>query len=568
MAPAPVLGFAETLNDVSNVTSLSYAFSIHHEPPNEDEEHREIKMSGTSVLAFPMNLNEFAYAMPNSKFVSAGANSGQALTKPTFSANRTIESHIRYGDGESVPIPAHEFTTTSDANCTLTVSKQKLPGGNSPYGALFANSVFQYANEVNRRFSWMAIEKARAKLKFTLNREIPLENSLETQTLKITSSEHMVPRSVTVEELNYAAVSSDAMGEFIVGILSKMETGMFDKRTRKMDSNTLNEMRKTNKGYVEPDLPARLPAQIEGKQMWDEDNIYEIIYNRIGRWNKYARDTSEVPAFRKEIRNVSSGTAGSAQVHSLTHTFFRPTGGRRTSQLIRCEIKLTEYKDTERAEALDGKDPTGENITTMLNGMSKKIPDSNKSGVRNPLFQRFRLIMASSELRQLLMRAIDANSVGDMKKLVSECASSRVLPALVEAVALLVSMRTTMKTKPETIAKHPALGWVLQGPGRIFEDTFRTMKSALEVYPKFLEYADKLSKTESSNAMWILNGGTRASVSLSISMTAHTFGKYPNSFRTVSLPTPNSYLPALAACIGRIVYDPSVQGIDEFFPRN
>lgn len=573
--PESVMNF---IKSVASSASCAYSFSIKHRSETE-EENKDVKMSGTTQLVFPMDYHELALALPNSKFESAGASWTKALTRPNFTSNRTQPTVIQGGDG-TVEMPVHTFTMSSDANCSLEIKNMDL--SNTGRVGLHAEASLLYAREIKKRFQWIATERSGLNISFALTRTIP--DGIKPTEETILDFQSMVPRSILLEQLNYDVISSPGVRAWLrawleeIGKTNQLERNMYDVSVAFTDEQ-LAEIRKADPGFTQPTPPIPLPSPNGEGDMWDDAGVKSILKARVGKWNKLARDQSERPMFRPEAEKQTErpGTLPKQDDKAIQHTFFRPVGGRLNSQLMRCEIKVFEYEVATQAEVKklpadkNQKSVSSSDFVDILNSLTSSIPDSSRIGIRNPLIQRFRVVMGSQEARRLLKLAFDAHKDKNPEKafanLVARCARFRVLYTLAEITTLVYQLDNAVKE--EDMARNPTLEWVVkkekEGRARI-KRVYERLLSAIAPYSTFYNQMKSWEQMDANDRGWVLYGDTKPPVSVSISITAHGFGEGLNTLSGASPSVIETFQPALNACLSRLIFDPDETGMRQLLP--
>lgn len=579
-----------TFESIANTASVAYNFSMKHKGAEDSTTGKDIKMSGTTVFAFPMRMQEFAFVLPNSRFASAGATWEEASTRPQLSSNRTTVSCLQDGS-EKVPMPVHSFSMTSDGNCTLSIPEIDLLNVPSECHGLYSRSALLYAGEIQRRFVWTATERSGSNNRFELTRSIPdYTNGLEAQHVGIPSSAAMVPHSISLRELNYTAISSQGFRSWLEQQLgNSKERDMYDRRRGAMTPEELQNMRRVDPTFREDKPPTDpLPPPTEDSVgMWDNEAVQRILSERLRLWNEHALDRSEQPMFRTRNRAQQSRKVAAQQPDDggIQHTFFRPVGGRRNSQLMRCEIKVHEYKIQGSIAAPADKEAqtmTADDFVKFLYRLSRIIPDNNRDGIRSPLFQRFRVLMASEETRDLLKLVFVADASSRLSekstesekkkrqetfsKLVHTCAENRALYALAEVTTVLYKFGELVTDDSPLLNKYPALLWIVQKADERLSSIHDAVARALVPYPKFSAQVQEWMRLDVSSPVWTEYGGTRPPVAVSITITAHGFGYRQNSLLGVSPTNIDVYKPALVACLSRMIFDPVLAGIRSMYP--
>jgi hypothetical protein len=570
--PASVVDF---IKSVAGSASCTYSFSLKHRSETE-EENRDVKMSGTTQLVFPMDYHDLALALPNSKFESAGATWTKALARPTFTSNRTQPTVIQGSEG-TVEMPVHTFTMSPDANCSLEIKNIDLSAAGGV--DLHANASLLYAREIHKRFQWIATERSGSSIRFALARTIP--DGIKPVDESILNARSMIPRSILLEHLNYDVISSPGLRTWLrawleeIGKRNPLERNMYDVSVAYTDEQ-LAEIQKTNPGYTQPTPPTPLPSPNGEGHMWDDAGVKSILKTRVEKWNKLARDQSERPMFRPTVKKQTErpSTLPQQDDKAVQHTFFRPVGDRFKSQLMKCEIKVFEYKVATATEltklAIDKnpKDVSPSDFVDILNSLTSSIPDSDRIGIRNPLIQRFRVVMGSREARGLLKLAFEADKDKNPERafanLVARCAGFRVLYTLAEITTLVYQLDKAVME--EDMARNPTLDWVVRkgkaGRARL-ELVYNRLLSAIAPYSTFYNQMKEWETWDADNREWVLYGDTKPPVSVSISITAHGFGEGVNTLSGASPSVMEHFKPALNACLSRLIFDPDEIGMQQ-----
>lgn len=550
--------FGKMTQDVASTASVAYSFCMRHKPA-QDDPVRAVKLSGAAMTAFPMSLHEFAYMLPNSRFQSSGSAREAVSYSPTFTSNRTVTTRVRDGRNELIDVPPHEFSMTSDANCRLEFREVDLATIPNSCGELYSQTAFAYAQEVTSRFSWAATERNSQELVFDLKRNSMVAPSLELVELSTTEGS-FAPQEVSLSSLKDVLLHDKAFRESMLSLLPEREQTIFNTESKLLPPNSVND----------------------GHRAWEHDSVCDHIQTRLRNWNearktldmnedhfrtaktreenaddRYARVMTEQQARRQSTAAQAQTSIAPSTKDECVHTFFRATGTpRETSTIIRCKVAIIRYKSmsvpTEIANA---------SKLALLDAYKRFVditPDNYmEGGVRTPLFQRLRVLLASPEVRSILKDAIEAVSL-DLGKaqdptiyktaaFVDRCAGARVLPFLVEGIAVM------KKVRDDTNAGKYILRLKLDRIDKVYE----TVVMALGKYPKFLDVMQTKNKTDANNPDWIQHGGTSSPISVSITLTTSTYGRLPGSITGATPTSLNDYKYALAAALCRLLYDPS-----------
>jgi hypothetical protein len=563
---------------VASTASVAYSFCMRHRP-GPSEPIRAVKLSGAAMTAFPMALHEFAYMLPNSTFQSAGSAWGSVSYRPTFTSNRTVATRIRGADDNFVDVPPHEFSMTSDANCRLEFRGVDLATIPESCGELYSRTSFAYAQEVTSRFSWAATERTRRELVFDLKRNSMVAPSLELSELSTNDWSTFAPHEVSLSNLDYDLLQDGAFRASMLALLPEGERTIF------------------TAGLVSDPLPHDFRG--EGQGAWENDAVYGTITTRLRKWNDTMKtlDMSEEPHFRRGDSNarkedaddrlarvmteqaqsaLQDAAAAQPQASTApegpskdetTHAFFRATNiPRNKSTLIRCKVSVIRYKSTSQQTTSDRADASKLSLLDAYKRTVDQIPDTYMGrGVRTPLLQRLRVLLASPEVRSILKDAIEAalSESGALNEktvaFVDRCAGARVLPFLVEGIAVMKKVRDD-----DLVASRLRDGPSLDGIDKVYEKVVM----ALGKYPMFLEALQTKMSTDANDAYWIKHGGTSSPTSVSITLTTSNYGLLPGSITGATPTSPNDYKYALAAALCRLLYDPSPVDAKAFFGRS
>ena len=565
--------FGQMTKRVASTASVAYSFCMRHRPA-PSEPIRAVKLSGAAMTAFPMALHEFAYMLPNATFHSAGSAWESVSYSPTFTSNRTVVTRIRGADDNFVDVPPHEFSTTSDANCRLEFRGVDLATIPEPCGELYSQTSFAYAQEVTSRFSWAATERTRRELVFDLKRNSMIAPSFELVELSTNDGSTFVPQDVSLSNLNYDLLQDGEFRASMLALLPEREQTIFTAGSEQLLLDFVGD----------------------GHSAWENRAVYEIVTARLRKWNEAMKtfDMTEEPHFRKGDSNArkedaddrlarvmteqaqrarqdaavqpqtSTAPDGSSK-DETTHAFFRATSTpRNKSTLIRCKVAIIRYKSASQQTASDRVDASKLSLLDAYKRTVDQIPDTYIGGIRTPLFQRLRVLLASPDVRSILKDAIEA-ALSDSGALnektaafVDRCAGARVLPFLVEGIAVMKKVRDDERVGSRL---RDIVGIKLDGIDKVYEKVVM----ALGRYPVFLEALRTKMATDADDAYWIKHGGTSSPTSVSITLTTSTYGRWPGSITGATPPSSNDYKYALAAALCRLRYDPSPVDAKAFF---
>lgn len=558
---------------VASTASVVYSFCLRHRPA-PSEPIRAVKLSGAAMTAFPMALHEFAYVLPNSTFQSAGSAWDSVSYRPTFTSNRTGVTRIRGADDRFIDVPPHVFSMTADANCRLEFRAVDLATIPEPCGELHSQTSFAYAQEVTSRFSWAATERARRELLFDLKRNSMVAPSLELAELSANDGDTFAPHEVSLSSLDYDLLQNDAFRASMLALLPERERTIFTTGSQALPHEFVGD----------------------GPSAWENRAVYEMITARLRKWNEAMKtlDMTEEPLFRKgdlkarkedaddrlaRVMNEQAqrGRQDATQAQTATapdgpsrdetaHAFFRATNTpRKKSTLIRCKVALIRYKRTSTQAVSYSADASIRSLFDAYKRVVDQIPDTYiGTGVRTPLFQRLRVLLASPEVRSILKDAIEA-ALSDSGALnektvafVHRCAGARVLPFLVEGIAVMKKVQddTSMASRLRGME-----GLKLDGLDKVYEK----IVMALGNYPVFLEALREKMGTDANDAYWIKHGGTSDPTSVSITLTTSAYGRLPGTIAGATPTSSNDYKYALAAALCRLLYDPSPVDAKAFF---
>ena len=545
------------MQSLSKTVSEEYSFSLQHKTDDDDDyDPKQIEMSEVDMLAFPFALHEFAYSMPNSTFRSAGATFGSALIKPKLTSNRSKTTFI-----VGTEIPHHEFSITPSGHCKLRFKETPIPQNSvQSGGGVYSKPAVVFAHEILKRFQWMAIEKHNKAIMFKLIKRVAIKD-LQSRADDISESSHLVPKLIELSNLKYDSLAEKNLRNYILGNTNDAENSIYDRREKELD---VNEEVEHNEKQFNPPLPPTIYEKINNKY------AHQILKTRLKNWNKHAVDKDPqyfLPqTYKKQPSSSNPQTANTSQY--LQHVFYRPINGTTDIQLIRCEVKISENKVHTIPER---RDPSP---VEVLLDISHLIPDrSDDIGIRTPLFQRFRVLLASEDTRNLLKSAVESNrnvkkpKDNSIDKLVSRCAEYRALHILIEAVAVAnkVYWEITYKTSVQNIIrgalnnidlhKDTYTRWLTKLAA--FPDLHQNIMNAVQKYPKFHDKMVLFKEWTSDDQGWIEFGGTPNPIEISITLEASPYGKGPLTLSGVTPNTMEDFLPALRACIARLLFDPN-----------
>jgi hypothetical protein len=569
---------------------------MRHEP-EDGATAQPVKMSGAAMAAFPIALHEYAYFLPNSSFQSSGAAWTTVLQRPSLKANRTVPSQLimqtASGEDEWVEVPPHSFSMTPDSNCKLEFANMQLSTIPTLSGPLGSQSARLFATELTNRLSWAATERNKTRLVFGLRRNTLQQGTLDLVERLIEPKDDFAPHEVMLAGLNYSALKTKKFRTDLLDTLRANEQNMF-----LVGSPVLPDTKEWDATYE-----------------WELNDVYTMLRERLELWNNRMKDLdrSEAPFFRNKrkqkrakmdatgrqalaayngpsdgagqaIRSAQSAqsaqaaqpddeTAGDATnaagaagaPEETTHVFFRSTElPCQASQLIRCKITLLRYTSPTKFPEY-----TGEvDLVTVFKQLADRLPDTmTGAGLRWPLLQRLRVLMAQQAQRDLMKEAVDASAgenFAEMRRFVKRAAQTRVLPHVVEGVAVFKQLydSTDLEGHLESHSSSDALrgvhAWLKrQSIERAMSELWKTFMKALEVYPRILDRLNEKMKLDPSKPEWIRHGGTRPSVTVSITLTASTYGHTPSSITGATPISTNDYKSALAAALCRILFAPS-----------
>ena len=550
------------MQSLSKTVSEEYSFSLQHKTDDDDDyDPKQIEMSEVDMLAFPFALHEFAYSMPNSTFRSAGATFGNALIKPQLTSNRSNTTFI-----VDTEIPHHEFSITPSGHCLLRFKETPIPhippDSDQGGGGVYSNPASVFAHEILKRFQWMVTEKHNEDIMFKLIKRVAIKD-LQSRADDISESSHLVPIVIELSNLKYDSLANDYLRKDILdNTTNDAEKSIYDRRKEELN---VNEGVGHNKEQFNPPLPPTIYDKINNKY------AHQILKTRLKNWNENALDKDpqyfRPQTYKKQLSSSNPQTANTSQY--LKHVFYRPINGTTDSQLIRCEVKISKNKVH---TIPDRRDPSP---VEVLLDISHLIPDrSDNTGIRTPLFQRFRVLLASEDTRNLLKSAVESNrnvkktKDNSIDKLVSRCAEYRALHILIEAVAVAnkVYLEISTEISVQNIIKDALRSkidlheytysrWLTKLGS--FPDLHKNIMNAVKKYPKFYDKMNVFKDWTSYDQGWIEFGGTPNPIEISITLTASPFGKGPSTLSGVTPNTMEDFLPALRACIARLLFDPN-----------
>jgi len=618
-SPEDVEPIGTLLEKIAKRASVVYEFSLKHHS-NGKNYKLPIKMNGPSSFVFPMEHHELSFALPNSKFESSGATWGDARTDPQFTSNRTSISVIKpdaaaTGD-TAVDMPIHTFKVSASGNCKLVLPDINLESNTD----LEQNATLRYAHEIRRRYQWIASERSGKTIPFQLHRAI--SSYRRPQNIQIHESDKkIVPMSIELKLLNYDYLQNLGSKWFNRPSDGQWDFGLYYRQIE-LTAEGLEELRRVHgPNFANPTANPLLPDPIEFDDIsdtWHSEPVRKILNKRFGLWNKHAHDQKETPFRRDAFEKIKSrskteptadpdavaaaaaavaaATAAAAaadgnirdadeygednaedyadaKAKGLSHVFYRPvgnSGGNSLTQLMKCELTVFDYPSPNPTLTPSIKQRMGDPTKRMspsefvliLRNVTKAIPDNNTTGIRYPFMQRLRVVVDDAVSRDLLQKALhpDIDSASKFSTFVDECAKRRVLYALAEIVnlvylcpRLLVSDR--IKQDLQWLNnKHPEI-----------DQIHDWLTNALKRYPKFEAYMKAMNeKTPLTSERWIHHGGTRGPTSVSITVTAHAFGDTQYSLAHVSPESMEDFIPAVKACLSRLVFDPVEMDEGEF----
>lgn len=556
---------------IAEQASVTYDWAWRH-APNADEPPRTVKMSGSSLVEFPMGLHELAYILPNANFKSTGAGWEHALSKPVFSVGRTVQSVFQH-DLETINIPPHRTTVSPDGNCSLKFNPFTISNSPANSGTLHQHTAFAYAKNLTWRFSWAATERNRRTTNFVPKRNSTNEGNLDVVELDVPTSANFAPHQIILTDLKYQTLRKLKRGNELE-LVAQYEFGKGIFATNSIE----------------------LPAGADG---WDNSEVYTILTDRLLKWTTKMRlvDADAIGNFRTSERrqkvvawderqdvtryqpaqeddadkgeadDADEGEADDATTTSdvTRHTFLRAVNPnqRTTSMLLRCTIELSKRTHNVQTGAVKR---FSEGMVNAFRLLVHFVPDSNAdNGVRTPLVQRLRVILGQRRMRSLLNRmAENGTNKEKLKEFVLKCASVRLLHFLIEGIAIFKLVRDDIPLRTHIQEYFPALNTRFYTQTKTVDDLYRNLTDALKRFPIFLSVLRQMDTQTALDPVWIKHGGTPPPVTVSITVTASPHGRYATSIPGATPMSMAAFTAAVGAATCRLLYDPAPRANELF----
>ena len=547
---------------VADTAAVTYSFHFKH-APNDNEPPRNVKMGGSSLVEFPMGMHEFAYLLPNSIFRSTGASWGKVLAKPVFTINRTLPTYVHL-ESEVLSVPPYNMDMTFNGDCNVRFRPFDISTVSTSGGILNERTAFAFAMDINRRFGWGATERNRRTTKFGISRYSTFPDGVQISDIPIIAETNIAPRNITLSNLKYSMLASNGFRGNVKALAAfEKEKGIF------YNSN--------------PALPREASD-------WDDEGVFEFISKRLGHWNEKMKDIDmkEIPNFRKVAVRDRGGSRrvtkrseqekqqqdqpdneepveGASGKVATEHTFFRAIDqtNRKRSMLIKCYISITKHNHFDNiAEG----DKLGEGVVAPFKQISDVLLNSSK-GIKLPLFQRLRVLMASVEMRAFIRAALHKRNLSarGAEAFVEQCVHSKLLPLRVEGIAVLWKVRNEVQLK--TYVRENVAHLFYQQVSD-FDPLYNNFVNALKQYPKFSAAMNTMIKRQPEDIGWTRHSKTpEPGVSVTIKLAAWPYGSYANS---ITGPTPglsSDFKGALGAAVCRLLFDPAERA-HELFATN
>ena len=521
--------FKELLFDTASHFTIKYAFVVAQEPSN-DEPVKPIKLVGDQSTVWPMAFHEFAYVLPNSAFTSGGSGFLGTFSQPMLTSNRTRSSELRDANDKTHRVPPHTFVLDGDGTGTL-----KFKHVFTAEDTLFDEAAAAYAKEIASRFQWVANAKLGKSLEFSVVRRT-VEGSAP-KIVPLDNTGLFVPHAFQIDEVKLDALDAKAKDYFFDG-LSELEQEMHDYGfvgnlgwaaiKARLKSWTAKAKDKDLKAF-------QTPKQSNTQPEMDQDMLLALNAERQRRLQLAAAGQDEPPA--------------AAPTNS--HSFYIPVD----SLLIFATITLVEGdKPNTTYKKMFPTFTSVSNLQTFLD--DKKFND--------PLFQRFRFLVANDDVKKLvedLVKSVDSKS---MDTFLDNKAYLRSLGILAESVVVFKRViELYMKANdPTENSNDPTENSNLE--------RFLQASNAFEkvINKRFSVVAGRYNERkewEETSAGWIEYGGARSHkrVEIKLSMPAYANGVFGM--------TPATYSPwirALKAALARLKYNPEPDNINRAFPSS
>ena len=495
----PLEEFASYAAGVAKTFGVTFAFSPQVVPASEGSAPVEVRLSTDLGVAFPFEMQQLAFVLPNSAFESVGASWGKVAVTPKLKVNRTMPSSVG-----GIEVPPHDMAIGEKAVCLLSFHNLALQIGTPPpAGTLHEKAAFAFASKFLERFQWLADEGnagERASLFQLARRTLELKKRKITPILKpVESPDGLIPHEIRLSDIDYSKIAQlqNSNTEFTMGM---------DKFNRSLSSE-------------------------EAAVAWSENpTAQKIVVDRLNKWIESESETMGKESRRNGLLNV---------VLAHEFNFSDPT----TRTLMTVGIVFFRPKPHEPPKNAAG-------LVQKL----RKVADSYDYPTilsKMQLYQRFRKLISNDGATELLQKAVSKKS--DSKKFdlfFKSCSEYGLLPLLVEFVIVLKRLCDDAAVPPIRF-EEAADSRGVAAKDEIL-NLFENIRSRVGASPKIMSYMDERLGWDLNDARWTNKGGLPPSrATLSIKLTAEggqSLGPTP--------PTWNAFQTALNEALRRLQIDP------------
>ena len=493
----PLEEFASYAAGVAKTFGVTFAFSPQHVSTNKGSAPVEVRLSTDLGVAFPFEMQQLAFVLPNSAFDSVGASWGKVAVTPKLKVNRTMPSSVR-----GIEVPPHDMAIGEKAVCLLSFHNLALQIGTPPSaGTLHEKAAFAFASKFLERFQWLAEEgKAgeRAPL-FQLAR--PELGPGRAPVLKVVESpDDLIPHEIRLSDIDYSKIA---------------------------------RLQNENREFT-IDMAQFAPLSPEEAAFAWSDNpmAQNIVVDRLKKWIEFESETTNKEPRLKGFVNVV-----------VEHEFdFRDPI---TRTLTTVSIVFITPKPHEPPK----------NATGLVQKL-RKVADSYDYPTilsKMQLYQRFRKLISNDGATELLQKAVSKKSdPGKFDIFLKSCSEYGVLPLLVEFVMVLKRLCDDAVVPPIRF-EEAADSRGVTAKDEIL-DLFGNIQSRVGASPKIVAYMDERLGWDLNDARWTKKGGLPpARATLSIKLTAaggQALGPTPRTW--------NAFGTALKEALKRLQIDPKL----------
>lgn len=497
--------FASFAAQVAKTMGATFAFLPRH-APEPGKKQRDVRLTVNTGFAFPCEMQELAFVLPNSTFESPGADWGEVEAVPSLRTGRTVPSVI--GD---VAMPAHEMSVAGSGLCLLNFNNVPL-GGNAPpsAGALYENAAFAFASEFLSRFQWIADERRRSTIdstvdagagdRFELHRLLaPRYPFTEVEPRLVASADDLVPHEIRLSNLDYNKIAS-----------------------LQLDNPELTPSMAM--------FPSGLAADVAEVAWGEDETVATIVKDRLDSWNREEGMTT----------GMESATRGLAGENKTEHAFTTTADG------IQMIVTIVLTRPPSRTSNSDVE------LMQKLRTFSNRYEYPTRLTVL-PLYQRFRRLMTNPSAIALMKTASSrARNAEDLKKFVDQCAHHSVLPLLLEFMAVIKRIRDIVDFYVPRGVGADSAPTIDSAAGVQIDELFGGVKSAVARSTKISEYINERMGWDVTDPRWTSKGGTpppRATLSIKLAVAGGAGGgRTPPSW--------GLFEHALQQALGRLQIDP------------